>query len=54
MEYDASSAGLDARLLQVREGMDCQHNEAPEDAAPCPIAFATKILTSEVTKVKLK
>ena len=41
---DASGIGLGARLLQVRDGMKCAHDEVPDNATMHPTAFACKSL----------
>ena len=43
---DASSVGPEACLLQMREGMNCRHDEVPDNMTLHPIAFAHKILFS--------
>ena len=42
LETDASGVSLRARLLQVREGMNCGHDEVPDNASVCQITFASK------------
>ena len=42
LETEASGVGLGAGHLQVRGGMRCPHNEAPDNAALHYIAFARK------------
>ena len=42
----ASGDGLGARLVQVRDVMNCGHDEVPDNALLCPTAFASKSLLS--------
>ena len=42
LETDASDVSIGDRLLQLREGMNCGHDEVPDNATPCPISFASK------------
>ena len=42
LKPDASGGGLRARSLQVRDGMNCGHNEVSDNATLCPIALASK------------
>ena len=46
LETDASGVSLGARLLQVRDGMNCEHDKLPDNANLCPFAFASKCLSS--------
>ena len=46
LETDASSISLEAGLLQVKDGMNCGHNEKPDNAILQLIAFASKRLLS--------
>ena len=46
LEIDASGISLAARMLQVSEGMNCGHNEVPDNITLCPIAFASKVLSN--------
>ena len=46
LETNAFSIGLGARLLQVSNGMNCGHDKIPDNAILCPIAFASKSLSS--------
>ena len=50
LETDASDVGLGVGLLQVREGMNCLCDEAPDDMALYPIAFTSKSLFSVETR----
>ena len=43
---DKSGIGLGAGLLQVRDGMNCWHDETPDNAILCLTAFARKSLPS--------
>ena len=45
LETDASSIGLGAALLQLRDNTGCQKDTAPDNTIICPIAFASKSLT---------
>ena len=47
---DALGVGLGAGLLKVRDGMQFQRNEAPNNAALWPIVFMKKSLTSTETQ----
>ena len=40
LKGDASGVSLGARLLQVRDGMNCGHDEVPNNAILHPIAFS--------------
>ena len=42
LDTDASCISLAARLLQVRDDMNCGCDEVPDNATPCPTAFAKK------------
>ena len=42
LETNTSGIGLVARLLQVRDGMNWEHDEIPHNAIFWPIAFASK------------
>ena len=44
LETDASGADLGAGLLQVKEGMNCWHDEVPDNATLQTIDFTTKSL----------
>ena len=44
LETDASSFGLGARFLQVRDGMN--NERIPDNASLCPIAFTSKSLSN--------
>ena len=46
LENDASEVSLRANVLQVRDGMNYGHDEVPDNATLCPIAFANKSLSS--------
>ena len=46
LETDASGVRLRARLLQIRDGMNCGHDEIPDNTMLHPIAFASKGLWS--------
>ena len=48
LETDASGVSLGARLLHIRDGMNCGCDELPDNAAMCPVAFASKSLSSTV------
>ena len=43
---DESGDSLGARLLQVRDGMNCRHNKVPDNVTLCPTAFTSKSLLS--------
>ena len=51
LESDASGVGLGTTLLQVREYLDCGHNEAPCSG---PIAFASKSLYINIERETLR
>ena len=42
LKTDVFYVTLGAKLLQVRNGMNCQHDEVPDNATLCPIVFASK------------
>ena len=42
LETDASGIGLGTRLLQLRDGLSCGHNDTTDNIIPHPIAFASK------------
>ena len=44
LEMDISSVSLGARSLQVRVGMNCRHDEVPDNATLYLIAFTNKSL----------
>ena len=44
LETDASGVGLGARLLKVKEGMNC--DEVQDNALPKPTAFANNSISS--------
>ena len=44
-ETDASGVSLAAGLLQVREGMNCENDEVPDNATLHPFAFTNKSLS---------
>ena len=46
LEIAASGIGLWATLLQVKDGMNCGHNEIPNDAILQPTAVVSKSLSS--------
>ena len=46
LERDTLHVGLGAGLLQMRDGMQFPRNEASDNAALCPITFASKSLPS--------
>ena len=46
LEMDTSGIDPGACLMQMHEGMNCGCNEVLDNAALCPIAFASKILSS--------
>ena len=46
LETDASGAGLGARLLQIRNGMNCGKDKVSDNATLHPITFARKSLSS--------
>ena len=46
LETDASGVGLGAALLQLHNNTVCQKGIAPDNITLCPIAFASKSLTS--------
>ena len=46
LEMDVSGMGLGACLLQIRESMNCGHDEVLDNATLCLIAFACKSLSS--------
>ena len=39
LEIDASSVGLEAGHMQIREGINCPHGEAPDNMALCPTTY---------------
>ena len=45
LETDTSSTGLGVDLLQVRNSMNCRHNEMPDNAILCLITFTSKSLS---------
>ena len=45
LETDASSIGLGATLLQLRDNTGYQKDTAPDNSILCPITFVSKILT---------
>ena len=45
LETDASSIGLGAALLQLRDNTGYQKDTAPDNTILCPIAFVSKSLT---------
>ena len=51
LECDASGIGLDAWLLQVRDGMSFPRYEASNNVVLWPIAFANKSLSSVETDI---
>ena len=46
LETDASGVGLGARLLLVKNGMSCGHDEMPDNAMQHPISSTNKCLSS--------
>ena len=46
LDTDASHIGLGVNVLQMQEGMNCRCEKVPNNAALCPIAFASKSLLS--------
>ena len=46
LEIDVFNVSLGAESLQVREGMNCGHDKVPDNVILCPIAFASKSLSS--------
>ena len=46
MEIDASSINLGTGLLQLKEGMNCEHDKVSEIATLCMISFTNKSLLS--------
>ena len=44
LENNASGVGLKARLLQVKDVMNCGHDIIPDNAKLCPTVFASKSL----------
>ena len=46
LEMDASGIGLGAGLLQVTEGMNCEHDKVPGNAAFHPTALTSESLSS--------
>ena len=46
LETDASGIGHGASLLHMHEGMNCGHNEFPDNITLFPIAIARKSLSS--------
>ena len=46
LETYASDVCLGARLLQVRDGLNCRHDKDPDNTTLCPIAFTSKSLLS--------
>ena len=43
LENDAFGISLAAGLLQVRDGIDCGHDEASDNVILQPIAFASRV-----------
>ena len=41
---DTSGIGLGISLLQMREGMNCGHDEVPDNVTICPTAFTSKCI----------
>ena len=46
LEIDASGIGLGTGFLQVKDGMNCGHNEIPGNAKLQSAAFTRKTLSS--------
>ena len=46
LEIDAAGVGLGAELLQLRDGMNCGHDEVPDSVTLCLTVFARKSLLS--------
>ena len=46
LKTDASGVGLGAGLLQTRNGINCGHDEVPDNVIMCSTAFASKFLSS--------
>ena len=46
LETDASGVGLEARLLQEWEGMNCGCDEVQDNVTLSPTAFTSKSLSS--------
>ena len=46
LETNASGIGLQATLLQTRDGGTCQRDTAPDNTILRPIPFTSKSLTS--------
>ena len=46
LDIDASGIGLGASLLQMRKDMNCWFDKVTDNATLCPIAFASKSLSS--------
>ena len=46
LETNSSSIGLRAKLLQVRDGMNCGCDATPDNIILCPMAFTSKSLSS--------
>ena len=46
METDVLGVNLGVRLLQVRDGMNCGHDEVPDNATLCPMVLSTKRVSS--------
>ena len=46
LETDACGLGLETRLLQVRDGMNCRHDERNDNAILQLNAFTSKNLSS--------
>ena len=44
LHMDALDVSIGARLLHVRDGMDCGHDKVPDNTTLCQIAFNIKSL----------
>ena len=53
LETDTSGVRLGAGLLQVRDGIWFQKNEALDKVVLCPKTFASKSLTSTETRYSI-
>ena len=46
LEMDSSGIGLGVSFLQIREGMNSEHDKVQDNATLCPTAFGSKSLSS--------
>ena len=50
LEIDVSDDGLGQGLLQLREGINCPHDEAPDNTAQSTTVFTSKSLSTDETR----